>query len=122
MKCKYCHESIIPSDENFPCDCKDPVHTECLDKWNRKRKYPEYFRCEICDSDYKNNNICENCKKNFLYKIPQKLQILFSLFVLTLLMLISYKTLIDLSLDKIQRNKNATTIERDEKMNFLMND
>ena len=65
------------------------------------------------------NIICEYCNKSFLYKIPQKLQILFSLFVLTLLMLISYNTLIDVKIDKFYRN---TTIIKEDKINFLMND
>lgn len=119
MKCKYCHEEINVEKYNFPCECKDPVHLECLDRWNAKRKYPYYYKCEICKADYKSNDICFNCKKSFV-RIPENVKFLFLVFIITLILVIFYITLIDIKFNNLSI-KNSTFIN-DDVIGFTIND
>ena len=119
MICKYCHEEINVEKENFPCECKDPVHLECLDRWNAKRKYPYYYKCEICKADYKTDDICVNCKRG-LFRIPENIKFLIIIFFATLALIIFYVFLVDIRLN-ISSFKNITNTN-DDGFDFTIND
>lgn len=72
MHCKYCLEDIEINIKNnkiyYPCACKNPVHMKCLDKWNDIRT-SNCTKCEICNTDYK-NNISYKCRSDVnIYKL-----------------------------------------------------
>jgi len=75
MQCKYCLEDIEINMKNnmihYPCDCKNPVHVKCLDKWNDTRT-SNFTKCEICNTEYKNikYKYCYKCRMyNNIYKM-----------------------------------------------------
>lgn len=61
--CKICLEEIDIEKSSFiiPCNCKNPVHEDCLIEWINKR--PKGFKnrkvsvCEICKGSYNAENV-----------------------------------------------------------------
>lgn len=46
----------------FPCNCKNPIHIDCLIKWI---SYKKKTNCEICKIEYKiPNDILRECLEN----------------------------------------------------------
>jgi len=56
-QCRYCFEYIKPTKRLYPCNCKTPVHYDCLLRWNKVRN-SNFTKCEICkyyyNSEWKN--------------------------------------------------------------------
>lgn len=50
LTCRICFENDKKCKLLTPCDCREPIHRECLKMWIEIKKNPEY--CEICKKKY----------------------------------------------------------------------
>jgi len=50
LTCRICFENNKKLKLLTPCDCREPIHMECLKMWIEIKKNPEY--CEICKKKY----------------------------------------------------------------------
>lgn len=63
-ECKYCKSAATTSDPLItPCNCTDPVHKSCIEKWIQLKKNG---KCEICLTEFYYTTVQTNIFRKFM--------------------------------------------------------